>query len=93
MAAERKAPKAAAAKGTRAGQATATAGPADDETAMTVAELGAAIAALEGLPDVERARQAGLLFDVAQRLLPRVRQAALYAATREYGSRLRVRRS
>jgi len=57
---------------------------------MTLAELGTAIAALEGLPDIERARQAHRLFDVAQRLLPKIRQAAIYAATRERGSQARV---
>lgn len=57
-----------------------------EEPAMTVVQLGAAIAALETLPPVEQARQAGLLFDVAQRLLPRVRRAAVYKATRTRGS-------
>ena len=53
-------------------------------------ELAAAILALSSLPDVERARQAEYIRGEANRLLPQMRRAALYAATRAYGSRLAV---
>jgi hypothetical protein len=90
MAAEKPARKATTGKAARPAQKAAAPAPAPEDPTMSLADLAAGIAALEGLPDVERARQAGLLFDAAQRLLPKVRQAAIYAATRKHGSYGRV---
>lgn len=58
----------------------AEAGPQVD--GLSLGELAAAIAALAGLPPIERALSAATLADNAKSTLARIRRAAIYEATR-----------
>lgn len=59
--------------------------PAAPDPTTSLAALGAAIAALEDLSDIEQAQRAGELYEQARRMLPQTRRAAIFRASRGYG--------